>query len=105
MVTRTTDDRWENCSRRIITRETGFAHTRTIVNNEGSNFLFHGGGCNELSDNEKTKGKESISTRQRGGDGEEGRPIQRMDDRKRWKEKWEVEEEEEKEEEEEEVCR
>lgn len=50
-----------------------------------------------------TKGKESISTRQRGGDGEEGRPIQRMDDRSRWKEKWEVEEEEEKEEEEE-VC-
>lgn len=32
----------EDCSWRIITSETGLAHARAIVNDEGGNFVFHG---------------------------------------------------------------
>jgi hypothetical protein len=43
MVTGTTDNGGEDCSGRIITGETGLAHTRTIVDDEGCDFLFHVG--------------------------------------------------------------
>lgn len=41
MMTGAADNGRENSSRRIVTGETGLAHTRTIVDDEGSNFLFH----------------------------------------------------------------
>jgi hypothetical protein len=42
MVTGTTDNGGEDGSGGIVTGETGLAHTRTIVDNESSDFLFHG---------------------------------------------------------------
>jgi hypothetical protein len=39
MVTRSADDGREDCSGRIVTGETGLAHTRTIVDDEGCDFL------------------------------------------------------------------
>jgi hypothetical protein len=44
MVTGATDNGRENSSGSIITGETGFAHTRTIVDDESSNFFLHGCG-------------------------------------------------------------
>jgi hypothetical protein len=43
MVARTTDNGRENSSGRIVTGETGLAHTRTIVNDESGNLFLHGG--------------------------------------------------------------
>lgn len=45
MMTGTTDDGRENSSGRIITGETGLAHTGAIVDDEGSNFFLHGCEC------------------------------------------------------------
>jgi hypothetical protein len=41
MVTGTTDNGRENSAGRIITGETGLAHTGAIVDDEGSNFFLH----------------------------------------------------------------
>jgi len=43
MMARTSNNRRENSAGSIVTGETGLAHTGTIVNNEGSNFVIHGG--------------------------------------------------------------
>jgi hypothetical protein len=44
MMTGATDNGRENSAGRIITGETGLAHTRTIVDDEGGNFFLHGCG-------------------------------------------------------------
>jgi hypothetical protein len=41
MVTGATDNGREDSSWCVVTGETGLAHTRTIVDNESSDFLFH----------------------------------------------------------------
>jgi hypothetical protein len=43
MMTGPTNNGRENSPGRIITGETGLAHTRTIVDDEGGDFFFHGG--------------------------------------------------------------
>jgi len=48
MMTGSADNGREDGSGGIVTGKTGLAHTRTIVDNEGSNFLFHGGGLDRL---------------------------------------------------------
>jgi len=42
MVTGSADNGREDSSWRIVTGETSLAHTRAIVNDEGSNFFLHG---------------------------------------------------------------
>jgi hypothetical protein len=42
MVTGTADNGGEDSTGSIVTGETGLAHTRTIVDDESSNFFFHG---------------------------------------------------------------
>jgi len=36
-----TDDRWEDGSGSVVSGETSLAHTRSVVNNEGSDFIVH----------------------------------------------------------------
>jgi len=43
MVARSADNGREDSTRRIITGETGLAHTGAIVNDESCNLFFHGG--------------------------------------------------------------
>jgi hypothetical protein len=43
MVAGAADNRRKDSSGRIVTGETGLAHTRTIVDDEGCDFLFHVG--------------------------------------------------------------
>jgi hypothetical protein len=57
MMTGTTDDGRENSSGCVITGETGLAHTRTIVDNEGGNFFLH---CDRLGGDEKCRIKQKV---------------------------------------------
>jgi len=41
LVTWATNDRWEDGARSVISGESGFAHTGSIVYNEGCDFVIH----------------------------------------------------------------
>ncbi|KAH6652215.1 hypothetical protein BKA67DRAFT_573328 [Truncatella angustata] len=53
----------ENSSGSIITGETGLAHTRTIVDDEGSNLLFHFGGLRSRRNVKKKKRRNAVGRR------------------------------------------
>jgi hypothetical protein len=39
-----TNNGWKDGARSIVTGEASLAHSRAVVDNEGSNFIFHGSG-------------------------------------------------------------
>ena len=39
LMTGSANNGWEDCTRRVVPSETGFAHARSIVHNEGLNFF------------------------------------------------------------------
>ena len=41
LMSGTTDNGWEDGAWSIISSETGFAHTRAVVNDQSSYFVFH----------------------------------------------------------------